>query len=84
MQDKSITCNEPQCYLRASGKHKALLCKCRYAAGLHNKAEMVGEVVKWKPKPCFPGQPLPLDSVETQCGAEQQRCLRGLGFLWEM
>lgn len=45
VQDKSITCNESQCYLKASGKHNTLLCKCRYAAGLHSKAEMAREVM---------------------------------------
>lgn len=41
MQDKSISCNEPWCYLRASGKHNALLRSCGTTAGLHSEAEMV-------------------------------------------
>lgn len=41
MQDKSISCNEPRCYLRASGKHNALLRGCGATAGLHSEAEMV-------------------------------------------
>lgn len=46
MPDKSITCNEPQCYLRASGQHNAPLRERRDAAGLHSTAELVREVVK--------------------------------------